>query len=129
MLKSDDYQNILKIALLPYLDKLAYKNPLFLQDGATCHTSASTKKFLEENKINLISNYPPQSPDLNVIENVWSMIKRKIDLNKASTNEEIFDIVKKEWDSIPQCEIQKLIDSMERRIKSVISAKGGNTKY
>jgi transposase len=128
-LDSTDYQNILSSTLIPNLQNLSFKNPILLQDGAPCHTSKSTCNFLKSNNIKTIPTWPSQSPDLNVIENLWGIIKRNIDLSNVSSSQEIFEIVKKEWDMIPQSQIQNLIKSMEKRLKAVISVKGGNTKY
>jgi transposase len=129
MLNSESYQKILSSTLISNLQNLSSKNPILVQDGASCHTSKSTINFLKQNKIKTISNWPAQSPDLNVIENLWSIIKRNIDLSKASTSQQIFQIVKKEWEAVPQQQIQNLIQSMERRMQAVIDAKGENTKY
>lgn len=128
-LNAINYQEILRSTLIPNLQNISCKSQILLQDGASCHTARSTGNFLKQNKVETISPWPAQSPDLNVIENVWSLIKRRIDLTTVSTTEEIFEIVKKEWEAIPQSTIQKLIESMQRRIEAVISAKGGNTKY
>jgi len=60
------YQDILKEGFLGIYNK----EFIFMQDGAPCHTSKSTMKFLDQHKICLLYDWPPQSPDLNVIENI-----------------------------------------------------------
>ena len=87
------------------------------------------KKILEIEKINLISDFPPQSPDLNPIENIWGIMKNRADLSKVSSQQDLFNKVKKIWDELTLNEIQNLITSVPRRINSVIQAKGNNTKY
>ena len=129
ILKAEDYQKILGEVLIPNNKNIAHQHILFLQDGETCHTAECTLKFLKENKIDIISDYPSQLPDLNVIENVWGLIKRNIDLTNASTSKEIFTIVEKGWNALPQETIKRLIESMHRRIDAILKSKVFNTKY
>jgi hypothetical protein len=46
-------------------------------DGASCHRSFETQDNLYRRNIPTI-DWPPYSPDLNIIEHVWSWIKRYI---------------------------------------------------
>lgn len=68
---SAEYQRILCEGLLPHYDP----EEEFMHDGAPCHRSRSTSLFLSENNIRLFKNAPPQSPDLNIIENIWAELK------------------------------------------------------
>lgn len=126
---SELYQNILQESLLPCIHSISCKPPILMHDGATSHTSASTKNWLKSKKIKVLSNWPAYSPDLNPIENLWGIIKQRIDLTEVSSQQEIFKKVKKEWDNLSQTEIQNLILSVPRRISSVINVEGKNTKY
>ena len=45
-----------------------------MQDRSTCHTAKSTIAFLKNLEINVF-DFVPKSPDLNIIENLWSVIK------------------------------------------------------
>ena len=48
--------------------------PYIFQDNAPCHVSRRTNQWKTENDIPTLE-WPPQSPDLNIIENVWIVIK------------------------------------------------------
>jgi transposase len=49
---------------------------IFMQDNAPVHTSRSSIAFLEENKVQTLG-LPANSPDLNPIENIWGLMKKK----------------------------------------------------
>ena len=54
------------------------RDVLFLQiDNARYHWSIEALEFYYENNIKVI-DWPPYSPDLNPIENIWAITKRKI---------------------------------------------------
>jgi hypothetical protein len=80
------YQAILNDHLVPFLENqpLSQHN-IFQHDNAPPHTAASTVKFLQENVVEVLQ-WPPFSPDLNPIENLWGFLKRKI--RRGFTNQQ-----------------------------------------
>ncbi len=69
------YQEILEHFMLPSADQL-FKNAdfIFQQDLSPAHTAKSTKSWLNDHGL----DWPVNSPDLNPIENIWGIVKRKI---------------------------------------------------
>ena len=51
--------------------KIARRNGILLQDGATCHTAKYTRDYLERNNIEYIKEWPGNSPDLNPMNMCW----------------------------------------------------------
>ena len=45
--------------------------------------------FFQENGFQLLENWPPQSPDLNIIENLWNYMKLKIREKHPTTVKEL----------------------------------------
>ena len=41
------------------------------QDNAPAHNSILSKTWFSENGLEILENWPPNSPDINIIENVW----------------------------------------------------------
>ncbi len=76
-------------------------------------------------------DWPGDSPDLNPIEGVWSLLKERINKlrSKPYTRKQIEKAIQKEWDSLKPMNIKTLIDSMPARIKAVLTANDGSTRY
>ncbi len=123
------YQEILEHFMLPFADQLFKDADLvFQQDLVPAHTAKSTKLWLNEHGVGVL-DWPANSPDLNPIENIWGIVKRKMRNKRPKNADELKATVKETWASIPPQQCHKLITSMPRRIETVINAKGAPTKY
>jgi transposase len=120
------YIELLKSNLLPFL-KRGFK---LMHDGASIHISNLTKDWLKNNKIESIE-WPAHSPDLNPMENLWSILTRAVFTggrqfkNKNELKEEIL----KKWSLIQPKTLTNLVNSIYDRIIAVKRQKGANTKY
>jgi hypothetical protein len=101
---------------------------IFQQDNDPKHTSALVKRFFAENDYELL-DCPAQSPDLNPIEHLWSYIKKRYHVNPSFNKREMLIKIQEIWAEITQDVTANLVDSVYRRFKAVIRAKGGATKY
>ena len=83
---------------------------IFQQDGDSKHRSALAQKWLKTNGFKVL-DWPAQSPDLNPIEHLWSIIKFHLAAypTEAQNIEELWRRVEVEWEKIPQEECLKLI--------------------
>ena len=70
-----NYIELLQDTVLPEL-AAAGRPMVFMQDNAPCHKAKVVMDFLAENNIETL-RWPPQSPDMNPIENLWAIIKAK----------------------------------------------------
>jgi transposase len=76
-------------------------------------------------------NWPPQSPDLNIIENVWRILKIRLQtrVTRIHNRQELIDAVQEIWQSLTPMYIKSLYSSLPRRIRAVLVANGCITKY
>ena len=102
---------------------------VFMHDGAPCHRAKSVKSFLCEKNIDFL-DWPGNSSDLNLIENLWHVMKNKVADQHPTSIESLTTTIKIEWtQEISPEYCFKLIDSMPCRIAAVIKSRGGPTKY
>ncbi len=117
------YQEILEHFMLPSADKLyGDADFIFQQDLAPAHTAKGTKSWFNDHGVTVL-DWPANSPDLNPIENLWSIVKRKMRDTRPNNADELKATVKETWASIPPQQCHKLTTSMPRRIEAVIKAK------
>ncbi len=76
-----------------------------------------------------VLDWAANSPDLNPIENLWGIVKRKMRYKRPKNADELKATVKETWASIQYQQCHKQISSMPRRIEEVIKAKGAPNKY
>lgn len=67
---------------------------------------------------------PPQSPDINPIENLWHLLDTEVRKRKISNKTDLQRVILEEWPKISKEIIQKLVESMPRRLQAIIEAKG-----
>ncbi len=123
------YQEILEHVMLPSADKFyGDADFIFQQDLAPAHTAKGSKSWFSDHGVTVL-DWPANSPDLNPIENLWGIVKRKMRDTRPNNADDLKATVKETWASIPPHQCHKLITSMPRRIEAVIKAKGAPTKY
>ena len=127
------YVETLKEYLLPEITAAQREfgiNMVFMQDNAPCHKTNLVLNFLQENNISTL-DWPPQSPDMNPIENLWSIIKkrRQKKYGFVKTKNELIEQVFKIWNEIDTSLLESLTDSIENRLREVIRLEGRSTKY
>jgi hypothetical protein len=128
-LNSQGYIDILENFAVPSAHILGYSdNYFYMDDNAPCHRSKMVTEWKENNNMNSLI-WPPHSPDLNPIENLWQDLGKAKRLVRSQNLDELFQVLSDAWDNIPVQRCQDLIKSMPRRIEAVIQARGGYTKY
>lgn len=126
---SKEYESVL---IKEFGDGELGKEFVLLQDNCALHTGESSREFFSSGKIYVLKT-SPVSPDLNCIENIWSIIDRKLKnyliTNFINTEDDLFKKVVEFANSIPNDVINKLIDSTVDRMRECNELKGKATHY
>ena len=73
-------------------------------DNDSKHKSKLAQEYLKKHKI-VALEWPPYSPDLNPIENIWGIMVAKLRKKNISTQSELIELVNQEWEKIDQEQI------------------------
>lgn len=132
VLNAEKYRQILIHHAIPSGRRMIGPKFILQHDNDPKHTANVIKNYLqrkEEQEVLEVMVWPPQSPDLNIIESVWDFMKRQKDLRKPTSTEDLWLVLQDVWNNLPAEFLQKLCASVPRRIDAVLKAKGGHTKY
>lgn len=130
-INAEKYQDILEENLWPVIARHFPRGGYFFQDdNAPVHRARSTQEYIARNGINCLS-WPAQSPDINIIENLWLLIKRKLQarISFIKSKDDLVEEIRGIWTSITPDYVQNLYKSIPNRILNVIRLKGHLTKY
>lgn len=128
MMNSDKYIHLLETRIVPQLrNSFPDGSGVFQQDLAPCHTCRKTTEFFNKKNIQVLP-WPGNSPDINPIENLWSICKRRMQKLDCSTKEKMISALIEVWFRNEEIKniCGKLVESMPDHISAVIRNKGGH---
>jgi hypothetical protein len=132
-----EYRDVLTQTLLPHGKRLmrgaGARDWVFQQDNDPTHRGAAAviEGYNKASRcsIELLGDWPPNSPDLNLIENVWAWVQARVDGLGCKTFDAFKAAVQREVEAVPQSVLTPLYASMTKRIEETIRLGGDKTKY
>lgn len=131
MMNSEKYIEVINEKVQPDMhEHFPNGDGIFQQDSAPCHKAKKVEKTFILKEIRLL-DWPGNSPDLNPIENLWSIVKMELRKRDCTTLDKLRAAIINIWFDDPKIEehCAKLVESMPERVNQVILNRGGHTKY
>ena len=126
-LNSQKYCNIVS-EFMPYANAFYPDGWILEQDGATPHTSKESKNFLRGNNVQILQ-WPPNSPDINPVENVWTILKNYVEKKNPQTKAALVDNFQESQHKISIEVRRNLMNAIQKRLALCLANNGELVKY
>ena len=100
------------------------RQPQLILDHARQHTSAASRAYMQQEQVRLVVDYPPQSYDMNIIENIWAQLDNNLIGAKATSSDGWRKAIQRAWDKVPQSLIDKRVHSVKKRLARILEKDG-----
>lgn len=133
--KAADYVEMLEQKFYPEMkDEISRRGLTLQQDNAPIHRALLTQAFLSIKKIPLLKGWPAYSPDLNIIENIWALMQRKVYESYRTEGvpgnaDILFERCETAFNEVCSSFVTIIYRSMKRRLREVIRLQGKRTRY
>jgi len=126
-LNSARFSEILLKRLIPDANRIHPYGWILVEDNSPCHKGDAIEVL--KNQVPFVLNWPSKSPDLNPIENLWSLIKKEVRKALPKTLDELELAIHRVWNNIKNEIIENLCASFRFRIMTCYNRHGEKVDY
>ena len=108
------------------------KEYILVEDGNRAHGLKNKRMQAKKKKLGIVplEDWPPSSPDFNVIEKIWRLLKQRLKSRRVISSLEALKVaLQEEWERLTQEEIQRLIVTMPERVMEAHEKNGLATRF
>jgi hypothetical protein len=122
---TEGYKDILTNYVQSMVEDQFGDDDCYQHDNAPCHKS----RFVDNNIPEMA--WPAQSPDLNPTKHLWDELEYRLcsRLQRPTSLTALATALQEEWAAILPETFRQLVQSLPGRVRAVIKAKGGPTRY
>ena len=120
--KAIDADRYIRCCLSKVCKDLAGK--YYVHDGAKCHQSKKTIAYLQRHGVRIVAPWPASSPDMNMVEQLWPLIDKRIAALSPTTETELIDAIQAAYRAVPQEHINNIALGFYKRLCAVESSGG-----
>ena len=123
------FVQILDQTLLLFVEEVFPEGHRFVENNDPKHCSKQGQKVLTDHGINWWRT-PPESPELNPIENLWHKLKKSIRCEvKPKTKDKLVAGILRFWETVDFIKCTKYSHHLDKVLPKVIEMEGGTTGY
>jgi len=134
---AEEYRVVVGEHLLPAGEGLfsshGVRSWVLQQDRDPTHTAArpAVRKYnaLRLSCVEVMSDWPGNSPDLNPIENVWGIVLDKVQKQGCSTFSEFKRAVNREFEHLDRQVVKHIFESVPKRMQQCLASGGDKIDY
>jgi hypothetical protein len=119
-----DAKKYVRCCLARVAPTLVARRAIFQQDGARPHVAHHTSGYIERKGIERMENWPPYSPDLNPIEQMWPVLDAAIARLAPDSHDSLQAAAIQAWAAIPQALIDNTVLSFRGKVGACRAREG-----
>ena len=129
IMNAERLRDIFQAGLLPFIRDTFPDGHRLQQDNDPKHASNLIGNFFEERAVNWWPT-PPESPDLNPIENVWGSLKQYLrNFYKPRNLDQLKDGIQQFWSTMTPSDCTRYINHLNKVIPKVVQVEGEPSGY